>query len=187
MSVESTAWVSLTFVFSDQKQDPKDDIHFVENKIRCFHFLVNCIFCCFVSLCPATHQPDHTKKERDNTSTSCLSKRSDWYPYCLMRTGQRESKFVFKIPHTTPLLTGDFSKVTCAGSLRHKGLRFIFCDLPVGDKMILQGRITIVGDRKERQRTAAVSVLRQFFHFRLSNSWCNVLGNYTSYYQISER
>lgn len=152
--MESTAWVSLTSVFSDQKQDPKDDIHFVENKIRCFHFLVNCIFCCFVSLCHATHQPDH-KKKRDNTSTSCLSKRLDWYPYCLMRTGQRESKFVFKIPHTTPLLTGDFSKVTCARSLRHKGLRFIFCDLPVGDKMIFTGENHHSGGRKGKTKDSS--------------------------------
>lgn len=107
-----------------------------------------------------------------------------------MRTGQRESKFVFKTPHTTPTFIRDFGKVTCADearSLRHKGLRFIFCDLPIGDKMILQGRITMVGDWKARQKTAAVFALRQFFHFRLSNSWCNILGNDTSYYQISER
>lgn len=62
MSVESTAGVSLAFVCSYQEQYPRDDIDFVEDKIRCFHFLVNSIFCCFISVpCGLSGRP-HTAK-----------------------------------------------------------------------------------------------------------------------------
>lgn len=62
MSVESTAGVPLAFVFSYQEQYPRDDIDFAEDKIRCFHFLVNSIFCCFISVpCGLSGRP-HTAK-----------------------------------------------------------------------------------------------------------------------------
>lgn len=124
-----------------------------QNKVFSLFSKLHILLFCFTLPCDSSARPQ--KKERDNTSTSCLSKRLDWYPYCLMRTGQRESKFVFKIPHTTPLLTGDFSKVTCARSLRHKGLRFIFCDLPVGDKMIFTGENHHSGGRKGKTKDSS--------------------------------
>lgn len=61
-----------------------------------------------------------------------------------MRIGRREHKFALKIPHTIPLFIRDFNNVTCSGSLRHKGLRFIFCDLPAADQMVAWGRVATV-------------------------------------------
>lgn len=61
-----------------------------------------------------------------------------------MRIGKREHKFAVKIAHTIALFIRDFNNVTCAGSLRHKGLRFIFCDLPAADPMVVRGRIATV-------------------------------------------
>lgn len=55
MSMESPAWVSLTFV-------SETGSILLKTNIRCFHFLVKSIDCCFISLCHVTYQPGHQKK-----------------------------------------------------------------------------------------------------------------------------
>lgn len=130
----------------------RNRIDFVEDKYKVFSLFSKKHRLLFHFTLPCNLSARPPKKDRGNTSTLCL-----------MRTGQRESKFVFKIPYVISLLTRDLSKVTCAEkarSSRHKRLRFNFWDLPVGDKMILQRRITMVRNWKERQRPTAVFALK---------------------------
>lgn len=101
-----------------------------------------------------------------------------------MRIGKREHKFAVKIAHTIALFIRDFNNVTCAGSLRHKGLRFIFCDLPAADPMVVRGRIATVQEWKGKQWQ--VLLLDGSLMSGFPGSANNILGNYRNYYQTSE-
>lgn len=122
------------------------------------------------------------KHDRDDASPQGLSQRLGWYPYCLMRTGQSETNWCLK-SHTRhclcPLDTSARWPHQGLSVLKDWDLSFVICRLMI--EWFYRGESPWW--ETERQRTAAVPALRQFFQF---SSWCNVLGNYTSYYHISE-
>lgn len=69
-----------------------------------------------------------------------------------------------------PGLTRGSRKVTCTGAERQKGLGLIFWALPLSEKIILKGRITMVGDWREKD-SSVISDFPDAVCLAITESW----------------